>query len=161
MRTQLLPRMTVTTAALPFLNESFLHLLRAHADCAVCADGFSSVYGFNCINCSNAVAIVGTILAVAALVIVSGLLAWLLWGSGGTRLQHAMDSGSGPKFFNKSAVGVATVVLKNIRIPLVMMQVLTQFVSISNTLLPETYQKFLVSSTRKHRCLTALCCNRT
>eukprot|EP00611_Tribonema_gayanum_P032445 TRINITY_DN969_c0_g3_i3.p1 TRINITY_DN969_c0_g3~~TRINITY_DN969_c0_g3_i3.p1 ORF type:complete len:1006 (+),score=214.17 TRINITY_DN969_c0_g3_i3:240-3257(+) len=111
--------------------------------CAVCRDNYSSVFGYQCIECNNAVAAVGTVLAVVALAVIGGIVAWLFCGGGSTRLQQALEQSQGPTVLKKPAAVVAAILLRNVRIPLVMLQVLTQFASITNVLLPAAYKKFL------------------
>lgn len=104
------------------------------------------MYGNRCITCNNSVAAGGTVLAIAGFALIAAVIGWLFWGSGATHVQLAMGRTKAPTAVQKPLMRVVGIILKNVRIPLVMMQVLTQFAGISNVLLPSQYKRFLVSA---------------
>eukprot|EP00611_Tribonema_gayanum_P031460 TRINITY_DN90_c0_g1_i11.p1 TRINITY_DN90_c0_g1~~TRINITY_DN90_c0_g1_i11.p1 ORF type:complete len:747 (-),score=84.96 TRINITY_DN90_c0_g1_i11:24-2264(-) len=111
--------------------------------CAVCAPGYARLPGYRCIECtSSATAATLTVLGVVALAIL--LLVWLLFskstgvGDGMDGAQTVSSAGLGLKV---ARVGV--LLMQRFRIPIVVLQVLTQYISITGLSLPLQYLEFL------------------
>ncbi|KAG5182860.1 hypothetical protein JKP88DRAFT_272830 [Tribonema minus] len=111
--------------------------------CAVCAPGYARLPGYRCVECSHS-AVAATITILAAIVLVALALLWLLFskttevedGAGGVQTIGA--SGRASKL---ARVGV--LLLQRLRIPVVVLQVLTQYISITGLTLPLQYLQFL------------------
>ncbi|KAG5181749.1 hypothetical protein JKP88DRAFT_320820 [Tribonema minus] len=111
--------------------------------CAVCAPGYASLPGYRCVECtSGATAVTITVLAVVALAIL--LLVWLLFsqstgvGDGVDGAQTSGTAGAGLKLAR-----IAVLLMQRFRIPIVVLQVLTQYISITGLTLPLQYLEFL------------------
>ncbi|KAG5192213.1 hypothetical protein JKP88DRAFT_251032 [Tribonema minus] len=136
-------RITVSTLPLAagFWRETFY---QEDLHCAVCAPGYASLPGYRCVECtSGATAATITILAVVALATL--LLLWLLC-SKATGVVDGVDSAqevgaaAGP---SSKLARVGVLLMQRFRIPIVVIQVLTQYISITGLTLPLQYLEFL------------------
>ncbi|KAG5179778.1 hypothetical protein JKP88DRAFT_261255 [Tribonema minus] len=111
--------------------------------CAVCAPGYARLPGYRCVECnSGATAATITVLAIVALVIL--LLVWLLFSKStgvGDGVDGAQTVGAASPGLKLARIGV--LLMQRFRIPIVVLQVLTQYISITGLTLPLQYLEFL------------------
>jgi hypothetical protein len=114
----------------------------AISDCAICVDGYTSSIGYQCTACNGTtdnatiaiIVLVATILVMVCTYIVKDL--WKL-----EERQHNLNC-----FYRllHSIVQLARKLpWKKLRVPLVLVQLLTQFVSITGTQYPSIYSNYL------------------
>ncbi|KAG5181796.1 hypothetical protein JKP88DRAFT_245958 [Tribonema minus] len=135
----------ITVSTLPlaagFWRETFY---QEDLHCAVCAPGYASLPGYRCVECtSGATAATITILAVVALATL--LLLWLLCSKStgvvdGVDSAQAVGAAAGP---SSKLARVGVLLMQRFRIPIVVIQVLTQYISITGLTLPLKYLEFL------------------
>jgi hypothetical protein len=125
---------------------------RAHwPDCAVCADGYARLLGYTCQSCSQGQAglIAGVVLtALAVLLVVLGVTVWLATADApplgaSSRLQPASLGPPMPAAASRwceRAGPVLLSLLRRLRIPLVVLQLLGQFCSLTGAQFPPLYQ---------------------
>ncbi|KAG5175966.1 hypothetical protein JKP88DRAFT_337087 [Tribonema minus] len=111
--------------------------------CAVCSDGYAALPGYRCVECTGgATAAAYTVIAVVAAVVL--LLAWALF----SQVAGIEDGVSGAQTtgVTLTALKVARLgllLVRRLRIPIIVLQLLTQFISITGLSLPPDYLKFL------------------
>ncbi|KAG5188849.1 hypothetical protein JKP88DRAFT_177582 [Tribonema minus] len=117
--------------------------VNSHADCAVCQEKYAAVKGYGCVECSPGA--VGTALAVLiAFVVAVALCLWVLLSTafgtadGLDAAQTGVIAGSALKLAH-----IGLVVARHLRTPVIVLQVLTQFVSITGVPVPSVYLEFL------------------
>ncbi|KAG5179275.1 hypothetical protein JKP88DRAFT_264306 [Tribonema minus] len=111
--------------------------------CAVCADGFAAVTGYKCVKCTAGVAS-AVVVGVVVLFVAVGLGLWILFvaasGLGeGADATSTFAAASGTLKLARACVILA----RHLRTPVIVMQILTQFVSITGVALPLQYLDFL------------------
>ncbi|KAG5188538.1 hypothetical protein JKP88DRAFT_262256 [Tribonema minus] len=111
--------------------------------CAVCSDGYASLPGYRCVECTpKATATTFTILAISIVAILC--IVWMLLsaatgvGDGVGSAQAVGSAGAALK-----VTRIALLLMQRLRIPIVVLQVLTQYVSITGISLPLQYLRFL------------------
>eukprot|EP00611_Tribonema_gayanum_P023781 TRINITY_DN507_c0_g1_i5.p1 TRINITY_DN507_c0_g1~~TRINITY_DN507_c0_g1_i5.p1 ORF type:complete len:835 (-),score=189.38 TRINITY_DN507_c0_g1_i5:172-2676(-) len=118
--------------------------------CAVCSDGYTSVYGYACTSCDSSGAALGIFLRVLVMVFILLLAVWLFVG-GAMRYAapaqlEAQPRSAAKRSLNAFILSPATYVLSllvHMRIPIVVLQVITKFLSVTGVPLPAVYEKFL------------------
>ncbi|KAG5177548.1 hypothetical protein JKP88DRAFT_248761 [Tribonema minus] len=111
--------------------------------CAACAPEYASLPGYRCVECTGgATAVAFTLLAVMTLTVLSAV--WMLV-SKATGVDQGVEGGqtisaSGPGL-KLARAGV--LLMQRLRIPIVVTQVVTQYVSITGLSLPLQYLQFL------------------
>ncbi|KAG5181937.1 hypothetical protein JKP88DRAFT_320131 [Tribonema minus] len=111
--------------------------------CAVCADGYAAVTGYKCVKCTAGVAsavVVGVVVLFAAV----GLGLWILFAAAlglgeGADATSTFAAASGTLKLSRGCVILA----RHLRTSVIVMQILTQFVSITGVALPLQYLDFL------------------
>jgi hypothetical protein len=109
-------------------------------DCAVCDEGYSKSIGYKCNKCNgNSKATVITVLAV-----IIALIAALLWYVA-SELTGITDANDGVSAVESNSVlqKLSKLPWNKLRIPLVVVQILTQYISITGLRLPKLYYDFL------------------
>jgi hypothetical protein len=124
------------------LYAPLLYVHYATLDCAVCAQGYSTLIGHECSQCRTGTkAAIFTALALVLVVFVL-LLSYLV-----IELLGLGDSEDALSTSNFKAFGcmkkLAALPWDKLRIPIVASQILTQFISITGLPLPDIYRKFL------------------
>ncbi|KAG5187595.1 hypothetical protein JKP88DRAFT_307196 [Tribonema minus] len=109
--------------------------------CAVCASGYSATIRQSCERCEgSAAALLGA--AAAAVLLAVALLLWW-YASAFTDADNAQAAAAAGRASSGAVSGAALAALHALRIPLVVFQIVTQFVSISGVQFPPIYQDFL------------------
>ncbi|KAG5185731.1 hypothetical protein JKP88DRAFT_311568 [Tribonema minus] len=111
--------------------------------CAVCADGYAAVTGYKCVECTAG--IVGAV--VVGMVVLFAVVALGLW----VLVAAASGLGEGADATSTFAAASGTlklaraclIIARHLRTPVIVMQILTQFVSITGVALPLQYLDFL------------------
>ncbi|KAG5183506.1 hypothetical protein JKP88DRAFT_262991 [Tribonema minus] len=111
--------------------------------CTVCSADYAALVGYRCVECTTtSVAI--ALSAIAAIAIVVMFLAWVLVRAVG-EAHTATDGSDRVEATNTSSRVARTllVLMRRLRVPIVVLQVLTQYVSITGGDLPLSYTHFL------------------
>ncbi|KAG5193174.1 hypothetical protein JKP88DRAFT_240807 [Tribonema minus] len=110
--------------------------------CAVCSDNYGALVGYRCVECTNtAVAIAFVVMAVVAVTAV--FLLWVLVRAVGGASENA--GGAKPTDIRSRVARIVLELMRRLRVPIVVLQVLTQYVSITGASLPLSYTEFLNS----------------
>jgi hypothetical protein len=122
-----------------------LFAITATTDCAVCNDGYTRSTAHRCTRCSSSRSARGTVL----LAVTAAVLALTLWYIVSYLLtidDTAAAAAATPSLTLLCAAPMkflTSVPWSKLRIPVVVFQILTQYISISGLRLPELYMKFL------------------
>eukprot|EP00611_Tribonema_gayanum_P026107 TRINITY_DN611_c0_g2_i4.p1 TRINITY_DN611_c0_g2~~TRINITY_DN611_c0_g2_i4.p1 ORF type:complete len:798 (+),score=114.47 TRINITY_DN611_c0_g2_i4:65-2458(+) len=110
--------------------------------CAVCSDNYGALVGYRCVECTDtAVAIAFVVMAVVAVVAV--FLLWVLVRAVGGASEDA--GGAKPTDIGSRVARIVLELMRRLRVPIVVLQLLTQYVSITGATLPLSYTEFLNS----------------
>eukprot|EP00611_Tribonema_gayanum_P004109 TRINITY_DN1330_c0_g1_i18.p1 TRINITY_DN1330_c0_g1~~TRINITY_DN1330_c0_g1_i18.p1 ORF type:complete len:916 (+),score=198.97 TRINITY_DN1330_c0_g1_i18:1218-3965(+) len=120
--------------------------------CALCATGHTPVYGYTCASCDGTNAAVGIFGRVVIFLVLAAVVVWLIVGSGvEAALQEAdamaaLPGGSKRRRTRRVLLKFAAYtvsMLSSLRVPLVVLQILTTYYLISGAPLPRVYSEFL------------------
>ncbi|KAG5179385.1 hypothetical protein JKP88DRAFT_247399 [Tribonema minus] len=111
--------------------------------CAVRADGYAAVTGYKCVECTSGI-VGAVVVGMVVLFAVVGLGLWVLFAAAsglgeGADATSTFAAASGTLKLAQACVIVA----RHLRTPVIVMQILTQFVSITGVALPLQYLDFL------------------
>ncbi|KAG5187583.1 hypothetical protein JKP88DRAFT_307130 [Tribonema minus] len=111
--------------------------------CAVCASGYSATISQSCERCEGSTAALLAAAAAAVLLVVALLVWWYV--SAFTGAGDAQEAAAAGRSSSGAMSGAALSALHALRIPLVVFQIVTQFVSISGVQFPPIYQALVQS----------------
>ncbi|KAG5176025.1 hypothetical protein JKP88DRAFT_265595 [Tribonema minus] len=111
--------------------------------CAVCSDNYAALVGYRCVECTDtAVAVAFVVIALVAVVAV--FLAWVLASAvGGTHTASEDSGGAKGTDIRSRVIRTVSVLARRLRVPVIVFQVVTQYVSITGAVLPPAYTRFL------------------
>eukprot|EP00611_Tribonema_gayanum_P017500 TRINITY_DN3019_c0_g1_i1.p1 TRINITY_DN3019_c0_g1~~TRINITY_DN3019_c0_g1_i1.p1 ORF type:complete len:453 (+),score=56.01 TRINITY_DN3019_c0_g1_i1:119-1477(+) len=120
-----------------------LSLLFCGADCAVCSDNYAALIGYRCVECTDT-AVAAAFVVVALVTIGVVFLAWVM-ASTVVGTHRASGDASHAKATNIGSriARSALELMRRLRVPIIVLQVLTQYVSITGANLPLAYTQFL------------------
>jgi hypothetical protein len=111
-------------------------------DCAVCADGYTRSTGYQCTKCKGTIDSRTILMIVAVAIALLIVCIYLL-----TYIRQLADKQDDTNFITRSLHSIVKVNEKvpwsKLRIPIVVMQLLTQFMSITGTQYPSIYGDYL------------------
>jgi hypothetical protein len=114
--------------------------IRTKTDCAVCAEGYSNTIGYTCSKCSGSSK--ATVITVIVIIVI--VVAALLWYitcelTGVTDANDSVSTATSTSLWQK----LSKLPWNKLRIPLVVVQILTQYITITGLKLPDMYFDFL------------------
>jgi hypothetical protein len=116
------------------------YIIQTKTDCAVCTKGYSNTIGYKCSKCSGS----SKATVITVILIILALLAALLWYitcelTGVTDANDSVSTATSTNIWQK----LSKLPWNKLRIPLIVIQILTQYISITGLKLPDMYFDFL------------------
>jgi hypothetical protein len=117
-------------------------------DCAVCSTGYSRSSAYQCSECATgykagAVALLAALAAILAFVLLYVISDLVDIGGAGDAVGAGRSGTSAVPQCGMMCHSLSFLPWQSLRVPLVVFQILTQYISISGLRLPELYMKFL------------------
>jgi nitrate reductase NapE component len=115
--------------------------LNGQSDCAVCDTGYASSSGYVCKKCNSGISKLKTAVAAVALVVAVAACIFILREL--LRVTVQRQPSSLQRSLRKVETKLAKIPFQRMRIPIVVLQVLTGFFSISGVIIPAVFARFV------------------